>query len=488
MAWRGFNNTNDHIFHNYVWMSGGGAIIWALATAGEDDEATVLLNQLREAFNSRLYPAWQYLDGLPSEPLGYWAYYVFAPGVLAILASQSAFESDITGRIEREQGGWLRRHYRNMIQSVLPDMRFLPWGDLQSGSNGGVTIQFPGIMDGLALALDSPRGAWWSGWIADKRGLDRFYRWTAIWYFLFTRHLDAGPESPPLQFMAGGGSQGGHLIARSGWDDNATVFAFGVQDHYGDHHHYDQGGFIIYRNGLLAVDPPVYNKVAGPQQPTSVHNTLLIGGQVQRRARGQWFSTLEEFKENLDSGNRLETGDMLFYGHGDKWAAASGEFARAYPEGLVSSCMRQVLFIRPGRFIIVDHLRAPEGETVPPVEWLLQLPEKPATRERAVTSSNGRSWISCTSFAGSGNLTQEAGGPELTVDTTAVHTHRARFAYQADSGSLVLCHALEVGDGVPAPSFGEIIFTRPENALMVEWGGTRYRFSLEGEHGVGRAY
>ena len=299
------------MFHNYIWMSAGGVALWALATAGEDAAADRLFEQIRQRFNRGLYPAWRYLDGLPSEPMGYWALYVFTPGVWTLLAAQSAFETDLVGTVRTRHGDWLDRNFENLIHSTLPDMRYIPWGDLQGGPNGSVTHEMAGVIDGATWALRSPHGARFSRWLQAKRGLERFYGETAMFYMLYARQPQAEPADPPLSFLAGN-RQSGHFIARSGWDDGATVVAFRCTDHFGDHHHYDQGSFLIWRNGLLAVDPPVYRKVRGPQQLTEHHNTLLLGGRPQRPVRGQWFVTVEDFQKNLQGGRKLETGDILF--------------------------------------------------------------------------------------------------------------------------------------------------------------------------------
>ena len=286
LAERGLKYADDHMFHNYIWMSAGGVALWALATAGDDAEADRLFERMRQRFNTGLFPAWKYLDGLPSEPMGYWSLYVFSPGMLTILGAQSAFESNLVRFIEKSDGNWLNRHFENLIYSTLPDMRYIPWGDLQGGPNGGVTFDMAGIIDALTWATQSSHGAWFSRWLAEKRGLRRFRGETAIFYFLYTRQMKTPPAAPSLLSFLAGNNLSGHFIARSGWDDGATIVTLRATDHFGDHHHYDQGSFIIYRNGLLAVDPPVYRKVRGPQQPTEVHNTLLLGGQGQRPARG----------------------------------------------------------------------------------------------------------------------------------------------------------------------------------------------------------
>ncbi len=70
--------------------------------------------------------------------MGYWALYVFSPGALTLLGAQSAFERNLLRTIQESDGNWLNRHFENLIHSTLPDQRYIPWGDLQSGPNGGV--------------------------------------------------------------------------------------------------------------------------------------------------------------------------------------------------------------------------------------------------------------------------------------------------------------------------------------------------------------
>ena len=200
LARQGVRATNDHMFHNYIWMSAGGVALWAMAIAGEDAAADQLFEQIRQRFNRGLYPAWQYLDGLPSEPMGYWSLYVFTPGVWTLLAAQSAFETDLVGAVRTRQGAWLDRHFENLIHSTLPDMRYIPWGDLQSGPNGGVTYEMAGVIDGATWALRSPHGSRFGRWLEEKRGLERFHGETAIFYMLYARQPQAPARGPAPEF------------------------------------------------------------------------------------------------------------------------------------------------------------------------------------------------------------------------------------------------------------------------------------------------
>ena len=470
LAQTALNQTYDHIFHNYIWMSACGVAYWAIATADEDSEADGFFNDIRDRFNDALYVGIEYLDGLPSEPYGYWSLYDYASVVQSLVAFQSAFDRDLSGEVREQYGNWLERHTLNVIHHVQPNMRYISWGDLQSGPNGGVTHEMAGILNMATWALNLPQGIYFDQWLAEKRGLKRFYGETAMHYMLYARHLDIEPQTPALSFVAGGAEQGGHFIARSGWDDGATLVAFGVKDHYGDHNHYDQGQFTIYRNEMLAVDPPVYRGTRGPQQPTDMHNTLLINGNKQRQCRGQWFDTLEKFLDNLDGGAQLETGDFLFYADSIDWAVCAGEFARAYEEGLLDNCVRQLLFIRPGTVIVVDNLYSSLGTDLTDVQWLLQLPSTPTVDGNRVSISRGGSWLRNTP------LLPETGEP--TVTSTDVSTQRVSYSYSAER-TLTIAHLLEVGDGDPAATPSDLQVEQVDDGMEIIIGGRKFIFGNE---------
>jgi len=466
LAAAGMRISNDHVFHNYIWMSAGGTALWALATAGDDPQADQLLEAIRERLNDRLYPAMAYLGGAPGESMWYWALYDLSPAALSVLAAQSAYETDLVGAIKKKHGDWLGRHFLHLLHCTGPAMRYLTFGDTKTGPDGGVTHEMAGVLDGLTWAFNSREGVFFSRWLAKKRGPKRFYGETAVFYFLYTRHLTAKPATPALAYFAGG-THGGHVLARSGWDEGATIVGFRCTDHYGAHNHYDQGSFIISRNGPLAIDAPVYKRVRGPQQRTEYHNTLLIGGQGQRAVHGQSFKTLDEFKENLSAGARLETGDILFYKDTPAWTAVSGQFAQAYAPDQVASCVRQLLFIRPGTVVIIDRLVAPPGKPLPEVQWLLQVPKRPSVDGGGAAVSNGTSWLRCMSL------------PDWrftpTVEGSIGDTYRAVFKYSGGKAT-TMCHLLQVGDGTPPTGRPQVRMWTNAQQQGITVGGRRFLF------------
>lgn len=502
----GLKVAQDHVFHNYVWMSAGGIATWALATAGEDAACDAVYTRIRDRFERELWPTLEYLDGLPSEPMGYWAHYVFKSALMTVLAGQSASETDLVAAIREKHGNWLARNVNTLAYGTLPDLRFLPIGDLQGGPNGGVTQEMAGVIDAATWALsanakDAPRAdaelaavRALSRRIAEVRRTGRYKLDTIALYMLYSRVLPvngAGPAarqqarppgaprqdaplSPPA-FVAGG-ARGGHWIARhGGWGADATVVAFRCADHTGSHNHWDQGSFLIHRRGLLAVDPPVYRKTEGPQQRTEFHNTLLIGGKGQRPVRGQTFDTLAKFRQNLDAGKRLETGNL--FTSPDAPYAAAGEFAQAYDCVELASCVRQVAFIEPGTLIVVDRLLAKPGKQVPDVQWLLHFPAAPVQADGAWVATNGAGWIRCRSVLGDTSAA-------AAVAATEMNTHRLSLSYKGGS-EVVLAHVLDVGDGkAPAGTSAAVTARRANEEVVVTVGETVVRFSLASPYGV----
>jgi hypothetical protein len=475
---------NDHVFCNYVWMANSGLAFWALACAGDDPENDKLLAEVRKRFNDRLFPAMEYLDGESGDAKGYWSLYCFSPGVQTLLAAQSACGADLVGKIKKEQHDWLTRQFDALMIGTLPNMRYVPWGDIQDGADGGVSAEMAITIDATAWALNSPSGKYFSDWLAGKRGLKRFYGASAIGYFLYTRQLSAKPAAPGFRAMLAGGDHGGQVVMRSSWDDDATVVAFRCTDFYARHLHLDQGGFLVYRNGQLAVDAGQYKKPGGTQINTDAHNTLLIGGKGQRKL--SWMETIDVAQHvRLLKEKKLETGDMLFFKDAGEWAAAAGQFAQAYDCSELASCVRQVLFIRPGTIVIVDQLAAVEGRKLPDVQWLLNVPDGAKAADGVVTADNGKSWLRCHSLLPPASQPEvQASYPTwLSGDHKTSNVSRMVFSHPGDA-KLVLVYLIEVGDGKPGPA-ADIKPAVNDSAIHLTVGNRRFVLNRTSSFAVG---
>ena len=473
----GVKSGDDHVFHNYVWMFNSGAMLWALAMLGDDPKAEAMYATLRARFNERLFPAMQYLEGSPADAQGYWSLYCLAPGVQVLLAAQSASETDLAAAVKAQQGDWLNRQLENLVHVTAPDLRYLGWGDMQDGGDGGVAHEMAGNIEAMTWATKSPAGAWFSKWLAGKRGTKRFYGETAMGYFLYTRFLATAPAKPALDFLAGG-KHGGQFLMRSGWADGDTAVGFRCNDHYTGHNHFDAGSFVIYRNGPLALDAGTYKNVGGAQVKTENHNTLLFGGQGQRPVRNNYTVSVESYRKALAPGPKsFETGNLLLGDSKPGWAAAAGEFGQAYPAETVGRCIRQLLFVRPGTLLVVDRLEGPAGKELPEVKWLLHLPASPDVAEGSVLARAAGSFLRCRSLVLGGvrPLVEPGANSLLAGGKKGGPSFRVAFAYPGKA-KLVLVHAIEVGDGEPgAPA--EIRAEARDSGVEVTVGGKRFLLS-----------
>ncbi len=485
----GIKKGDDHVFHNYTWMNNCGLALWAMACWGDDPRAEALMKTARFRLNERMFPAMEHLNGLPGDAMGYWYSHCSWTAIVALMSMQSAYEIDAMTPIREKQGAWLDRQVEGMVQGTFPNMRFIPWGDMQQGPNGGVTHEIAGVTDAAIWALGSKQGAYFSRWLAEKRGMRRFYGETPIFYYLYSRHLKTEPAEPPLAMMVGG-KFGGQAMMRSSWKDDATVVGFRCSDYYQCHFDYDVGSFVVYRNGVLAADSGYYTwGLYGPCSQTYAHNSLLLGGKGQRPVRGQWYKDMAHFNEgraDKRDGRRLEMGDIPFYKHAGKWTAVAGQFAQAYKPGIVKSCVRQLLYCRPNTVVVVDHLVPPDGKTLPEVKWLLQLPTKKlSTGKGFAASANEKSWLHCRSLTSQEepvvekSLVTQLGNNKRKLSKVS----RANFVYKPAAEGLTLVHVIEVGDGKPvAPVAVNAKITA--DAVEVPLNGKTFVFSKKAPFAV----
>ena len=209
-----------------------------------------------------------------------------------------------------------------------------------------------------------------------------------------------------------------------------------------------------------------------------MHNTLLLDGLGQRDCRGQSFRTLEIFEEKRTSGPMLETGDILFYIDKGEWAAVAGQFSQAYDTTRVASCVRQLLFIRPGTLLCIDHLHAPPGRTLPGVDWLLQLPGPPSLTPDGVAVANEKSQLLFKP------LGLDLSRTPPTIQTTEVQTYTVSLPYNypgsGATGEILLVHQIEVAPLTEASFRPATVGWRQEtDHVDVTHNDKTYRFGLD---------
>ncbi|KPL02298.1 MAG: hypothetical protein AMK75_02990, partial [Planctomycetes bacterium SM23_65] len=200
----------------------------------------------------------------------------------------------------------------------------------------------------------------------------------------------------------------GKVFARSDWTDDATWLRFECGPWWNQHQHFEAGNFEIFRREPLAAESGEYTDWDSPHAinwliRTIAHNCILVyqpdeewhnvrnrqnilyandGGQANNTF---YLHTLDEWKRQRE---HFERGRIVACENHDDFLHAAGDCTKAYASSKVSLCLRQIVFLRPHTFVILDRVAStrPEYEKT----WLLHCHNEPEIDGRTFTVTNGR--------------------------------------------------------------------------------------------------
>ena len=238
----------------------------------------------------------------------------------------------------------------------------------------------------------------------------------------FLWHDTSIPKADLSKFKLSHHSRGaGYVYARSSWDEDATYFFFKCGDRFTAHQHLDVGTFLIYKGGELVGDGGHYDGFGTPHDVnyhlrTIAHNTLRVidpqetwevrnrdptrGGKVTANDGGQRYDFPHHNGAAADAELWLankeiwKTGRILtFEDTGDR-VYIKADCTKAYSAKKLETFIRQIVFLRPGTFIIVDTVRVtdPAFKTI----WNLQAMKVPAQNSDGLWTwgnGNGRLFL-----------------------------------------------------------------------------------------------
>ncbi|MBW8039735.1 MAG: hypothetical protein FVQ85_07025 [Planctomycetes bacterium] len=202
----------------------------------------------------------------------------------------------------------------------------------------------------------------------------------------------------------------GYVYARSSWDEDATYFFFKCGDRFTAHQHLDIGHFLIYKYEELAGDGGHYDSFGSNHDVnyhlrTIAHNTILVhdpcetwpgirAGPVSGNDGGQHHNWPHHNGAVLDAadwqkGRKLyDIADILAFEDKGDYVYVAGDCTRSYSLKKLEYFTRQVVFMRPGTFVIFDRVssRNPHFKKT----WLLQAMKVPDETEDGLVVTNGK--------------------------------------------------------------------------------------------------
>ncbi|MCU0981213.1 MAG: heparinase II/III-family protein [Pirellulaceae bacterium] len=201
----------------------------------------------------------------------------------------------------------------------------------------------------------------------------------------------------------------GYVFARSSWDEDATYFFFKCGDRFTAHQHLDVGHFVIYRQTELAGDGGHYDGFGTLHDVnyhlrTIAHSTILVHDPAE-----QWPAIRAGRVTGNDGGQRhnwphhngavsdaaawqegrllYDIGDLVAFEDAGEYVYVAADCSKAYAPVKLESFTRQMAFVRPGTFLVLDRVvaRDPDFKKT----WLLQAMSRPLGQHPSWTITNG---------------------------------------------------------------------------------------------------
>jgi hypothetical protein len=201
----------------------------------------------------------------------------------------------------------------------------------------------------------------------------------------------------------------GYVYARSSWDEDATYFFFKCGDRFTAHQHLDVGHFLIYKHEELAGDGGHYESFGSKHDVnyhlrTIAHSTMLIhdptetwpgirAGDVTSNDGGQAHNwphhngAVVDAAEWVQDRALYDIADMLAFEDQGSYLYVAGDCTRAYTPKKLEYFTRQIVYIRPGTFVIFDRVKSTRPDFKK--TWLLQAMKPPTTAGTNLVVTNG---------------------------------------------------------------------------------------------------
>ena len=349
---------------NHTFIPISGLAVTAYALMGETDEAKDWAALSRAIFDRVL--ATYSDDGYYYEGMEYWIF--STPWIVHYMDAHM----HATGENLYKTLPGLKNAHKYVSHSTLPGGEFnFDFGDIYAGPitrsrkgddyhreriNGHFRTNY-NILYNLAARYSSGEAQGVANWLRSKGQVNAEELWTFVWFNPDIKTISIEKQEKWHYFPD-------HDVVywRSGWDDNATAFAFKAGPPEGHaanekivlfpdwrlssgHAHPDAGSFIIWSNGKYLTGDSGYAGVP----MTEHHNTLVFDGKGQGR-EGKGHDAFDGVP--YERMNKIRIVSALL---NEKGVSIVADIANAYgPEVGVSKFTRQFSFSAPGRFTISD--------------------------------------------------------------------------------------------------------------------------------------
>lgn len=310
----------------------------------------------------------------------------------------------------------------------------------------------------------------------------------------------------------------GYVYARSSWEEDATHFFFKCGDRFTAHQHLDVGHFLIFKHEELAGDGGHYDAFGSSHDVnyhlrTIAHSTIRVedplevwpairAGAVSGNDGGQAHDWPHHNGAAVDvedwraRESLYDIASLLAFGDRGEYLYVAGDAARAYSKRKLEAFTREIVFLRPGTFVIVDRVasRNPAFRKT----WTLQAMKTPERRGEhwVITNGKGRLFLQ-TLLPGAedavvrlakGNDLHAYGGKEFPPARVLGSAPECRFEVSPAEARLrdIFVHVLTATDATVESVPVATVESRKEG-VRVDLGGVTLELDTERPGGTIRA-
>lgn len=405
--------SESHVFHNgWYGYKNWGIGLACYATYYENERAPMILKALEQEFRTRAAPALT-LAGqgggwAEGYYINYWLYewlffcevarhcegidyYALAPGFFKNRAVAGMFEAYPGIKIYNSRrpipiGDGGGRLFGGDRDKALSARRILV-NYFRDDPGHQVVHAFNETTPRSSVGVYAYKDFLWRDTTVTKGRLNRFK----------LSHISPGP---------------GYVYARSSWDEDAAYFFFKCGDRFTAHQHLDVGHFLIYKYDELVGDGGHYDSFGSNHDVnyhlrTIAHNTILIhdpsetwpgirAGPVSGNDGGQahaWPHHNGAVSDPAEWHKRrriYDIADIVAFQDRGAYMYVAADCTRAYSPEKLAYFTRQIVFLRPGTFIIFDRVNSKNPRFKK--TWLLQTMKAPTgtVPNLIITNGSGR--------------------------------------------------------------------------------------------------
>ena len=249
----------------------------------------------------------------------------------------------------------------------------------------------------------------------------KFHSWFPFLPFVLTRYNPDAPSAAGKEAKLEKSAcfpSFGLVIMRSGATQADTHALFRSGALYGNHQHYDESSFVIFKHDFLALDSGsrTSNMHHCNYAPQSVaHNTILIHQEKEPVAPfwKPWGSLAEVSSETVYShgGQYRTTGAKnLAYRATEEYTYAANDATGVYRNTKCREAVRQFVFIQPDYFVVFDRVKSVRPDQRK--EYLLHVQNEPVELGKGLyRADNGRGRIFQQTLWPRNAVIEKVGGP-----------------------------------------------------------------------------